>query len=78
MVGPLLFAIFIINLDKNVVRLLNWQLTEVECLYSEEGHQTIQIDNQMMQIDLLETWAEKRQLEFNPVKRELCTLGGQM
>ena len=64
--GPLLFAIYINDLEENIAGLMNQFADDTKIggfADSDEDHQRIQQD-----IDQLETWAERWQMEFNPDK----------
>ena len=71
--GPLLFLIYINDLEEIVTRLMSKfaDYTKVGGFAdSDEDHQRIQQD-----IDRLETWAERWQMEFNPDKCEVMHFG---
>ncbi|XP_059843914.1 P-selectin glycoprotein ligand 1 isoform X2 [Hypanus sabinus] len=71
--GPLLFVIYINDLDDNVVNWISKFADDTKIggvVDSEEGFQSLQRD-----LDQLEKWAEKWQMEFNTDKCEVLHFG---
>jgi len=71
--GPLLFVIYINDLDDNVVNWISKFADDTKIggvVDSEEGFQSLQRD-----LDQLEKWAEKWQMEFNADKCEILHFG---
>eukprot|EP00061_Rhincodon_typus_P002278 g17064.t1 len=71
--GPLLFVIYINDLDENVQSMISKFADDtkiVRIMDSEEGYQKLQQD-----LDQLGKWAEKVQMEFKIDKCELLHFG---
>ena len=71
--GPLLFVIYISDLEESVTGLLSKFAVNTKVggfADNDEDHQRIQQD-----VDQLETWAERWQMEFNPDKCEVMHFG---
>ena len=71
--GPLLFIVDINDLEENVAGLISKFADDTKIggvVDSEEDCQRIQQD-----INRLETWTEKWQMEFNPDKSEIMHFG---
>ena len=69
----MLFVIYINGLEENVTGLISTFADDTKFggfADSDEDHQRIQQD-----IDRLETWAERWQMEFNPDKCEVMHFG---
>ena len=71
--GPLLFVIYINDLEENIAGLISKFADDTKIggvADSDEDCQRIQQD-----VDRLEKWAEKWQMEFNPDKCEVMHFG---
>eukprot|EP00061_Rhincodon_typus_P014449 g41472.t1 len=73
LLGPLLFVIFINNLDVNVQGMISMFVDDTKIgsiMDSEEGYQKLQ-----QNLDQLGKWTEKRQMEFNVDECEVSHFG---